>query len=558
MNDGEGIRSLNGAGNATAAESPADASRSLLAPLRQSNFRLIWAASIASNFGTVVQTVAAAWAMTRLSTDSGMVAFVQTAAMLPFMLLAIPGGAIADLFDRRRAAMFALVVAASGAAALCTISVLGLLTPWRLLACVAWVSSGTALFSPAWQSSVREQVPVADLPAAISLNSLSFNTARSVGPAVGGVLVSSFGSTVAFLINALSYLPMIAALMVWRRPRSAASGPREGFLRAVHAGLQYAAHAPTVRTILIRVLTTMVVGSALLALLPLAVRDVGHGGASAYGLLLGAFGVGAVVGALGMPAARRRLKAETIVRLCALFGAAGMFAMAVSPLLPVTAIALVPAGAGWTMLSSMLNVTVQSATPRWVSARALSIYQAALAGGIALGSWIWGLTAARIGVADALMIAGFGALVVPVIGLRLPVRDVGDAELEPPTVADPSVPLPVDPRAGPVVALVEYRIALSETTVFEALMAQIESVRRRNGARDWSLSRDIAAPNVWIERFVFSSWQDYVRHRSRSSRSERALIRRAMGLHLDEAAPKARLLLDQRERRDRGIVVPQV
>jgi MFS family permease len=167
------------------------ASDSIAAPLRHSLFRRIWLASLVSNLGILIQGVGAAWAMTQMTSSADKVALVQTALMLPIMLIAMPAGAIADMHDRRIVALVSLAIALAGATALTVLAWLNLVTPNVLLALCFVVGSGMALFGPAWQASVSEQVPAETLPAAVALNGISYNIARSFGPALGGIVVAT-------------------------------------------------------------------------------------------------------------------------------------------------------------------------------------------------------------------------------------------------------------------------------------------------------------------------------------------------------------------------------
>src|SRR5581483_1399239 len=182
---------------------PVFATDGIAAPLRHIAFRRIWSASLLSNLGLLIQAVGAAWAMTQMTSSADKVALVQTALMLPVMLIAMPAGAIADMYDRRIVSLVALVIALSGASALTVLSWMGLVTPNSLLALCFVVGSGMALLGPAWQSSVTEQVPADMLPAAVALNGISYNIARSFGPAIGGIVVATAGAMAAFAANAI-------------------------------------------------------------------------------------------------------------------------------------------------------------------------------------------------------------------------------------------------------------------------------------------------------------------------------------------------------------------
>src|SRR3954465_419044 len=288
------------------------------APLRNSVFRRIWLASLPSNLGLLMQGVGAAWAMTQMTSSADKVALVQTALMLPIMLISMPAGAIADMHDRRVVAMVSLAISLVGATALTTLAWLNLISPNILLAFCFVVGTGMALMGPAWQSSVSEQVPPEALPAAVALNGISFNIARSVGPAIGGIIVATSGAVAAFATNAVLYLPLLVVLFLWNRVSEPSRLPRERLTRAMVSGVRYITNSPSIRIVLTRPLVMGIIGGSVLALMPLIVRDLLHGGAQMYGIMLGAFGMGAVVGALNITEVRQRLSGESAIRACTL------------------------------------------------------------------------------------------------------------------------------------------------------------------------------------------------------------------------------------------------
>jgi MFS family permease len=186
------------------------------APFRYPAFRAIWIANLTSNMGSMIQSVGAAWLMTELTTSHRLIALVQASASLPIMLLGVFAGAIADNYDRRLvmlAAQTGMLVASSALAAMTWAK---LMTPPLLLGFTLCVGIGTALNAPSWQASVRQQVGLSDLPQAIALNTISFNLARSVGPGLGGLLISLWNVSLAFAVNAVSYLALIVVLLRWR------------------------------------------------------------------------------------------------------------------------------------------------------------------------------------------------------------------------------------------------------------------------------------------------------------------------------------------------------
>ena len=289
---------------------PILAADGIAAPLRHLAFRRIWSASLLSNLGLLIQAVGAAWAMTQMTSSADKVALVQTALMLPVMLIAMPAGAIADMYDRRIVSLISLSIALLGATALTVLAWFDLVTPNSLLAFCFVVGSGMALFGPAWQSSVTEQVPLDMLPSAVALNGISYNIARSFGPAIGGIVVATAGAVAAFAANAVLYLPLVVALFVWRRESVPSRLPRERLNRAIVSGVRYIANSPSIKIVLARTLVTGLIGGSISALMPIVVKDLLHGGAQTYGIMLGAFGMGAVIGALNIGEVRKRLSGE--------------------------------------------------------------------------------------------------------------------------------------------------------------------------------------------------------------------------------------------------------
>ncbi|PZU57413.1 MAG: MFS transporter, partial [Sphingobium sp.] len=230
----------------------AQATGGSFAPLREPVFRRIWTASLLSNFGQLILGVGAAWEMTRMSASPSMVALVQTALMLPLMLVTLPAGAFADMFDRRRIAMSGLAFSMACAALLTFLAWTGHSSPWMLLAFCSLIGAGVALYSPAWQASISEQVGPRLLPAAVALGTISYNVARSFGPALGGIIVLAAGAHAAFAINAICYLPLFLAFFAWQRRHVPARLPPEQFHRAMVSGMRYALHAGAIRTVLLR------------------------------------------------------------------------------------------------------------------------------------------------------------------------------------------------------------------------------------------------------------------------------------------------------------------
>ncbi|UFX45212.1 MFS transporter [Bradyrhizobium sp. 41S5] len=525
---------------------PPDRPDRITAPLRHSIFRRIWLASLLSNLGILIQGVGAAWAMTQMTAEADKVALVQTALMLPVMLIAMPAGAIADMHDRRIVALVSLAIALSGATTLTVLAWLNLVTPNILLALCFVVGSGMALFGPAWQSSVSEQVPSETLPAAVALNGISYNIARSFGPAIGGIVVASAGAVAAFAANAVLYLPLLAVLFLWNRVSEPSRLPRERLNRAIVSGVRYITNSPSIKIVLTRTMVTGIIGGSVSALMPLVARDLLHGGAQTYGIMLGAFGMGAVIGALNISEIRSRLSGEAAVRTCALLLGVAIAIVAVSKQPVITAAALVVAGAVWMLAIALFNIGVQLSAPRWVAGRSLAAFQASIAGGIAIGSWCWGHITDLGGVEMALLISAGLMLLSPVLGIWLRMPPVGARnEDATDTLADPEVRLQLTGRSGPLVVEIEYRVAQDNARAFHNVMQDVQLSRQRNGAYGWSIARDIADPELWTERYHCPTWLDFLRQRNRATQIERELHQKAAGFHIGAEPIRVRRMLER-------------
>jgi MFS family permease len=520
---------------------------SALSPLRHPVFRAVWAATVISNFGALIQSVGAAWMMTSIARSAEMVTLVQASVALPIVLFSLIAGAIADNLDRRKmmlgAQIFMLVV--SVALTVCTWA--GLITPWLLLAFTFLVGCGLAFNAPAWQASVRDMVPGVELPAAVALNSMGFNIARSAGPALGGAIVAAAGAHVAFAVNAVACTALIAVLARWQPlPRSQLL-PRETLGIAVAAGIRYVSMSPAISKVLIRGAVFGVGASAIMALLPLVAKVLIAGGPLEYGLLLGAFGVGAVAGAMASAWLRRALSTEAIVRLASLGIAVSAAIVGFSTQLLTTMAVLLVAGAGWVLALATFNVAVQLSAPRWVVARALSLYQTSVFAGMAAGSWLWGVVAAAEGIRTASLGASAILLSCAVLGRWLTLTQTETLDLEPLPVwqEPPDTAVPVDGRTGPVVVTIEYVIHEEDIFAFLAAMAERRRVRRRDGALRWRLLRDLADPHLWIERYETPTWLDYIRHNSRRTRDDAAIPERLRALHRGAGPPQVRRLIER-------------
>jgi MFS family permease len=511
-----------------------------LAPFRSRIFLALWIASQASNFGSLIQNVGAAWLMTALAGSADMVALVQVATVLPIMLFSLVAGAAADVWDRRR-----VMLCAQGGLLVVSAVLAGLawsnhLDPWSLVGLTFLVGVGGALYGPAWQASVREQVPRAELPAAVALNSVAFNLARAAGPALGGVLVAWAGAQAAFAVNAVSYLGLIAVLATWQRPVARSELPPETFAGAMLSGLRFARLSHALQAVLVRAGVFGFLAAGLWALVPLIARDLLGGGAVTYGALLAAFGAGAVAGAFAGTTVRQRFTGEGVVAGGSLVFSAASLVVATSPFLPLTLLALVLGGAAWLLVLSTFNVTVQLRSPRWVVGRAMAIYQAGAFGGLALGAWLWGFVATRYGVPIGLGAPALLLAVTSLLGRVLPMPLTDVVDLEPATNEIDVRGSRLDPESGPIVTSTEYRIPAENLSAFLTASRRLQRMRGRNGARRFALLQDTSDAELWTERFELPTWLDYLRLQARMTVTDRAVDAEIVALHAGEEPPVTR------------------
>jgi MFS family permease len=378
-------------------------------PLRQPEFRDLWIANFVSNLGSIMHSVAAAWVMTTLTTSPLLIGLVQTAASLPPFLLGLAGGVLADLVDRRRLLVGAQIWMMFSAAILAVMAWNGHLRPWQLLILLFMLGMGSAIHLPGWQTLLQDLVTRDRLAAAVSLNSISFNLARSIAPALGGFLVAAIGAAAVFALNAFSFFAVLAGL---RRvpahlvPKSKGKPTPRAVLRSLGEGWGFLATSPLLRGILLRSGFFVVTGSGVLALLPVVARDHLAGGASVYGLLLSAFGVGSVLGALCIPGLRRRFPLDGVVGVALVIFGTCTVIVAQGRSVALVASAMLFSGVTWIVVAVNHNVSVQVCSPDWVRGRAISFYLLVFQGSLALGSWLAGWIADRAGVGPCITLCG--------------------------------------------------------------------------------------------------------------------------------------------------------
>jgi MFS family permease len=495
-------------------------------PLRNKVFLALFIAQLASNLGSMMQTVGAAWLLGDLGASSAVVAMVQTATFLPVFLVGIPAGALADLFDRRKLLVWTQAFMMVTAFAMALLTFLDAITPAGVLGLTAMLGVGTALMAPAWMAIQPDLVGKDQFGQAVALNSMTFNVGRAIGPAIGGLIIAASGPEWVFSINAISFVGTLIVLVAWRpAPVASIPVPVETFTGAAVAGLRYGVHSKLVRTVLVRVFLLMLPGAAVNALLPIVVRGPLNWTSAGYGILLGCFGVGATLSAALRPQIIRYLHPDALMTVsCFAMGANLLVQGFVANRLAV-GVALFFGGFMWSLATTATTVAAQAAMPDWVRARGMALYALVATGSIAIGAAVSGLIA-NGSLKLAHLIPAIVFAVGPLAALKWPLTWPQTFDLAPIAGDTPVVALEPRPEDGPVLVTVAYRVTPDQLDEFGGIMKYIRPHRRRTGAFRWGLYRDLDDPDRFLETFVVSSWAEHVRQHHRRTVTSDTQLRR--------------------------------
>jgi MFS family permease len=509
--------------SSTNGTSPSHKSGSLAAAFRHPVFAVIWTATLVSNVGAWMYSAASGWLMTSLNPDPLVVALVQTATTLPVFLFALPAGALADIFDKRKYLIVFEVLNTALCAVYATMVGFGLATPDNLLLFTFLIGAAGALTLPAWQSIVSQLVPKDDLTSAVAANSVGINISRALGPALGGAAIAGLGIVSPFWINAISNLGVLGALLWWRQSNSSnTSLPAERVGAAIVAGLRYARHSPPLRATLIKAAAFFLFASTYWALLPLLARTQIASGPELYGLLLGGIGAGAVGGAFVMPWLRAKFGPE-LMMTSGMVGTAvtlGLYGLAHDP--TTALIASLLAGVSWIAVVATLAVSAQVSLPDWVRGRGLALYTTTFFGCLTIGSTVWGKVAAVLGLPAAHFLAAAGVLAAIPLTWPWKLQAGTGVDLTPSMHwPAPITSYTIQHDRGPVLVTVEYRIQLQDWQEFLHALERLGHERRRDGAYRWGVFEDAADEGRIVETFLVASWIEHLRQHKRVTNADR-------------------------------------
>jgi MFS family permease len=515
------------------------------APLRHRAYRALWLASFAALTGSWISDSTAAWLMTSLSSSPLQVALVSSAITLPILMMALPAGALADLFDRRAVLMATQVWVTAVSLALFGVALAGKMTAGMLLALTFAHGIGSAIRLPVIAAMTPGLVSRPELPNALALHGVSFNGARVVGPVLAGLLLAWIGGPWVFLVCALISVAVTVAFARGATQQRTSSLPNERFVAAMRLGLQFSRQTPAMVAALAHIGLYTFFAVVMQALLPLVARDRLGGSAGTYTLLLAAMGLGAIAGVVALPNLRRRLTRDQLLAACTVLQAVATAALSQATNAWIAAPAVFAGGAAWVAIFNVLNVTAQLALPDWVRARGTAVFLASGMVGASAGAFAWGQIASLASIERSMEIAAIASLAAfALLRRRYRLGGLAETDLTPVQVTPEfAAGATIENDHGPVMVTIEYQIDPARAEEFSAVMADSRRWRLRHGALHWGMYRDVADPGRYIEHFLVDSWLDRLRQIERLTAEDIALRDRKDAFHLGSEPPVMRHLL---------------
>jgi MFS family permease len=386
---------------------PVTALRRLAAALHYRDFRVLWIGAFTSSIGTWMQKVAQNWLVLTLAGPAsafylGLDTFLGEAPILLFTLI---GGVVADRRDRRQLLLMSQYVQMTAAFILAGLVYFDMIGIWHVLTLSVITGIAQAFGGPAYQSLIPSLIDKEHLPNAIALNSIQFNLARVVGPLIAGAALVAFGMAACFGLNGLSFLAVIAALLLLRI-RHIPSEHRGGMQQELRGGLSYVRNQPALMGLTFLAFATTSLGNPLLTFLPLFAQDIFMGGVGQYTQLMASAGAGAVTGALVVAwLGKFRHMGRTVLTLQVVFGAL-IVLFSINRVVWISGVLLFAGGACMVMVFAMIASLVQLTVPNELRGRVMSIYMVAFRGGMPLGSLVAGYVATLTAVPTVLAANG--------------------------------------------------------------------------------------------------------------------------------------------------------
>jgi len=516
-------------------------------PLRDYLYRFLWVAMFASEIGLYMQTVGASWLITSLDPSPFVVALLQVAASLSIFLLALPAGALADIVDRRKLFLITQYFSLAVAAILSILTLGGFTDSSILLVLSFLLGLGFAMGLPVSIVVQTELVPKHKALAAMTLFSVAIYIGLGVGPLVGGLVVAAAGPWAVFMLNALSFVGIIVFLHRWHKTTDQKLLPPEQVIAAIRAGLRYMRHSLHVRALFVRDLAITICGSALISLLPLLARNEAGSNSILFGILVGAFGIGGMIGGLIIVPRIKMVSIEKRVSIATIVFAVALAVLSFQHDIITLFVAVFAVGMALVVTNSSLNFVAYNSVSSWVRTRVVSVHQMVYWGGVAMGSIMWGIVAEIWGVPTALLAASIGLAIGLVTSIRFKLEPHIDLDMSPSMHwAMPNIMIDIDEhKEGAALVEIEFQIDPARSQDFESAMYDVRSLRLRDGAIYWGLFHDVENPSRYVETFVSESWTEHLRQHDRITKADRAIEQHAISFHTGKDAPRVSHLIGE-------------
>ncbi len=517
---------------------------SSLSPFTSSLFRTLWIAALFLYIGAYMYDVGASWLMTSLAPNPLFVSLITTATTLPIFLFALPSGTLSDIFDRRNILIITCAYMLIISLILGMLTIVGVTTPIVLLIFTFAIGAGMTMIRTPIIPIMSGLVSSSELPAALTLSAVAGNLGRIVGFAVGGFIIAIVAPWAVFFLNSASFIGMIIVLS--RLPKKSqinqqSSLPPENIIRAIRAQVRYIRYSQAAHVLIVRAGLFTLCSSALLSLLPiLAKHDLGLD-STGFGLLLGSFGTGSVIGGIIiLPKLRSKVSVESLITASIGLLAIVIFAMGYLRDFAILCVIMGIGGVAYiTIISKFYTIGIKSA-PKWIGARVLAVYLLTLNGGLAVGSVIWGSMANTLGIQITLSLASLalGATILSKKRYNTALLDdldftpSGDHWSLPP---DLSIDLPQSDNQ--VLITIDYKIDPKLSNEFEKSVIELGRILKSEGMAYWELFQDTADIGHYIEIRIADTWTDHMRQHERVTKNVQIIEDKIRLLLKDDPKP---------------------
>ncbi|MFY9871036.1 MAG: MFS transporter [Candidatus Nitrosopolaris sp.] len=500
-------------------------SASGLSPFRYSRYGAFWIAALFSYIGAAMYDVAASWLMTSLAPNPLFVSLITTASTLPIFLFALPSGALSDIFDRRNILLITCGYMFTVSIILGILTLFDVTTPSLLLIFTFALGAGTTMIRTPIIPTMSALVSRSELPAALTLSAVASNIGRAVGPTIGGFIVTAIAPWAVFFLASISYIVMIIVLSkLSRKSQVQTSLPPENIIGAIRAQIRYVRYSQAAHVLIVRAGMFTLCSSALLSLLPFLARHVIRLDSTGFGLLLGSFGTGAIIGGIAiLPKLRPRVSVESLITSAIGLLALVIFTMGYVRGFGILCIIMGAGGVAYIIILSQLYTIGMKSAPKWIGARVLAVYLLILNGGLAVGSVIWGIVANTIGIPITLSVSSLALAVTIITRKRYSTTLVDDLDFTPAGSDHWSLPpqLSIDPAnsEGQALITIDYKIDPKLSEEFEEKVLELGIILKSEGMAYWELFQDPADIGHYLEIRIADTWTDHMRQHERVTKN---------------------------------------